>query len=102
MKPPASISHEVAANGFDGIVNRDEANEPAAHMTAESTQRPTPTTVALPSGWSRMATPAKPTPTLASAAAGIRSCQRRRSTTTQSGTDAISSDASPVGTSSSA
>ena len=104
MKPPASISHEVAANGFDGIVNLDEANEPAAHITAESTQSPTPTTVAFPSGWSRISDPQEADPH-AARQHGARQAARAQpvaGATTQSGTEAIRSDASPVGTSFSA
>src|SRR5581483_4298175 len=101
-KPPASISYVVAANGSAGIGNRAESTEPTDHMTADRMQSDTPSVVAPPLGRTRIATPAKPTPTPASAAVGSLSCESRRRTTTQSGTDAIRSDASPVGTVSSA
>ena len=57
-----------------------------------------PQSFAPPDGCARTATPAKPTPTPASAGHGSRSRPTRRSTTTQSGTEAMISEASPVGT----
>src|SRR4051812_47896197 len=88
----------VAANGSSGMVTRAERTEPTDHMIAESTQSAIPQPFAPPDGWARTATPAKPTPTPASACHGSRSCPTRRRTTTHSGTDAMISDASPVGT----
>ena len=57
-----------------------------------------PQSFAPPDGCARTATPAKPTPTPASAGHGSRSRPASRSTTTQSGTEAMISEASPVGT----
>ena len=98
IRPPASISNDVAANGSSGIVSRDERNEPVAHITAEQTHSAIPHQVAPPEGCASTATPAKPTPTLASACHGSRSWPASRSTTSQSGTEAMISEASPVGT----
>ena len=101
MKPPASISSDVAANGSAGIWRRAERNEPVAHITAEQKQSATPHHFAPPDGCASTATPAKPTPTPASTCHGRCSCVSR-STATQSGTEAMINDASPVGTSRSA
>ena len=54
--------------------------------------------LAPPEGCASTATPANPTPTPASAGHGSRSCPASRSTTSQSGTDAMISEARPVGT----
>ena len=74
-----------------------ERYEPVAHMTAEQTHSAMPHHFAPPDGCASTATPAKPTPTPASTCHGSRS-RVSRSTTTQSGTEAMISDASPVGT----
>ena len=58
-----------------------------------------PQAVAPPDGCARTATPAKPTPTPTSAGQRQPLAPARRSTTTQSGTEAMISEASPVGTS---
>ena len=100
--PPASISYAVAANGSSGIVTRAESTEPTDHMIAERTQSAIPQYVAPPDGCASTATPAKPTPTPASACQGSRSRPASRRTTTHSGTEAMISEASPVGTSRSA
>ena len=97
-RPPASISNDVAAKGLSGIVSRAERYEPVAHISAEQTQSAIPHHFAPPDGCASTATPAKPTPTPASACHGRRSWPIRRSTTSQSGTDAMISDARPVGT----
>ena len=100
--PPASISYAVAANGSSGIVSRAESTEPTDHIIAERTQSAIPQYVAPPDGCASTATPAKPTPTPASACQGSRSRPASRRTTTHSGTEAMISEASPVGTSRSA
>ena len=71
-------------------------------MIAERTQSAIPQYVAPPDGCASIATPAKPTPTPASACQGSRSRPASRRTTTHSGTEAMISEASPVGTSRSA
>ena len=72
--------------------------ERVAHITAERTQSAIPQYVAPPDGCASSATPAKPMPTPASAGHGRRSRPARRSTTTHRGTEAMISEASPVGT----
>ena len=92
----------MAANASFGIGNRPERYEPTAHATAEPTTRTSPVVLAPPPGWTRTAIPTKPIATPTSGAPGGRSPPANRSTTTSSGTDAITSEASPIGTSCSA
>src|SRR5579862_500055 len=96
--PPISISQLVATNESRGIVRRADATEPTDHIIAESTQSRIPPVVAPPLGRRSTATPANPTATPISARGRSRSRPHRRNSTTQSGTEAIRSDARPVGT----
>ena len=99
MSPPASISYDVAENGSSGMVSRDDRNDPADHISAEVTQSAIPpSSPRCPTVVARTATPANPTPTPARTGQGTRSPPASRRTTSQSGTEAMIRDASPVGT----
>jgi hypothetical protein len=98
ITPPASISKVVATKASRGSGIRDERYEPVAQATAETPVSAMPHHVAPPSGRKRIATPTKPTSTPTIASRGGRSPPARRSSTTSSGTEAMMSDATPVGT----
>src|SRR5436305_3269205 len=96
--PPASISYAVAANGSAGIVARADTSDPLAHMTADATQSPMPHNFAPPDGCASTPTPTNPSTTPNSAGNPSRSRPASRNSTIHNGTDAMISDASPVGT----
>ncbi len=85
-------------NGSLGISMRPDSTDPPAHISDEATQRTMPSVVAPPEGRATIATPTNPIPTPASACQGSRSPPSSRISTIQSGTEAMISDASPVGT----
>jgi hypothetical protein len=102
ISPPVSISKAVEAKTSRGSRSRDERYEPVAHASAEHPTSAIPDHVAPPSGWNRSAMPAKPTTTPTIATRGGRSPPAMRRQTTISGTEAMISEATPVGTSCSA
>ena len=81
-----------------GIGSLEERNVPIAHESAAATTSSTPETLASPPGRRSRATPMNPTAVPTSEARGGRSPVLERSTTSQSGTEAKISEASPIGT----
>ncbi len=81
-----------------GIGSFEERNVPSAHISAEQMTMSTPVTVAPAPGRRRTATPTNPKTVPASEAPAGRSPVSERKTTSQSGTEAKISAASPIGT----
>jgi hypothetical protein len=103
--PPAAISQTEATKGSRGSRprsdSRPDSTEPVAQLRLATRMISTPAEAAPPvdePGSARTTSPAKPTRTPATVAAGARSPRPNLSTTTHSGTEATSSAARPEGT----
>ena len=96
--PPASISYAVAANGSSGIVTRAESTEPTDHMTAERTQSAIPHALRAARRLRQHGDAGEADAHAGERLPGQPLAPASRRTTTHSGTEAMISEASPVGT----